>query len=957
MHGFLNLWCVQAIFFLYRELLEEVSKVAHAGNFFDFYITFNSQQCYSKFSGSLIEYLAILQSVELFIVKEKYNTFKVLVEVLTGASFLSEVDKREIKSEKGNEEKTKEIARKKAFIDILNKKPVEKFSQFMICIRMLKPLCSLHSNVSSIKKELYKNASCYKKTIHNPTPSIHISRNPALILDSSCLPSPKNSPRSSWYQISPPNHMSESPDPDCIQRFFHLQSKQPEESCIEDYCTYLKERYKNLPNTSLQDWHDQLVCSFIDITIEKIGRVQSYTNSCSGAFYSRQYSTKTLASIAEMFQIDDNNKRQVVLIEGNAGSGKTTLFYKICKEWVEGKILRQYTLVVLVCLREQKERYVDIQSLKYLFGNTGINEAKIFEELNDTGHKGKVLFLLDGWDEMHDSFKKRSVFTKLLSGELLPHPSFTVVVTTRPSATINLNRHCIFSSKYRLKGFCEPQIKLFVEDYLEKHAMLHDEIRFMQVLKGTHGLEQLAEVPLNLSILLKLFCHQRSEFPSTLTEIYSYILLAVVQCHKKMSDSYTTFKDLSDLPENMLKILHGLEKAAFELFSQKEPISEERIFGYIDTLQIEQMQNFNGMGLLEIKKVVYGVKEFKYYLYRFKVLQEFLAAQYLTRLKPADETKELQEIFGKADYEMIWVFYAGISKFTRVPLNNVFPELERQFHNHSGTIGLIDTHEKLTDTWQKCYAEFESMRECKENHMEFLLTLIQCCYEAKNSDACKVVADYYYSNDICHIEIPSNHANPSFLLAISYFINHSGKIWSLRCDSYIQSGIDILQKSLPQSLTGKLWVLCFVVKSSEIENFIELTKMQPSLQWIRLLNGSDLGVTGIEKLCNFLTSNDCKIIRVDLEHSGIREKGLKSITNLLKVNSNILCINLKSLFSIESIITLLLTIKQNTSLQYLILEEHFSKDYEMNNILQEINDIRKGKNEKLLTLIQDHPDQ
>ena len=51
------------------------------------------------------------------------------------------------------------------------------------------------------------------------------------------------------------------------------------------------------------------------------------------------------------------------------------------------------------------------------------------------------------------------------------------------------------------------------------------------------------------------------------------------------------------------------------------------------------MQNFNGMGLLEIKKVVYGVKEFKYYLYRFKVLQEFLAARYLTRLKPADETQ------------------------------------------------------------------------------------------------------------------------------------------------------------------------------------------------------------------------------------------------------------------------------------------------------------------------------
>jgi len=85
-----------------------------------------------------------------------------------------------------------------------------------------------------------------------------------------------------------------------------------------------------------------------------------------------------------------------------------------------------------------------------------------------------------------------------------------------------------------------------------------------------------------------------------------------------------------------------------------------------------------------------------------------------------------------------------------------------------------------------------------------LLTLILCCYEAENSkacdlvaenrNACNLVADYYYANNFCHIEIPPNHAIPYFLLAISYFIKHSDKKWSLRCDSIVPSGVEFLIK-------------------------------------------------------------------------------------------------------------------------------------------------------------------
>ena len=152
--------------------------------------------------------------------------------------------------------------------------------------------------------------------------------------------------------------------------------------------------------------------------------------------------------------------------------------------------------------------------------------------------------------------------------------------------------------------------------------------------------------------------------------------------------------------------------------------------------------------------------------------------------------------------------------------------------------------------------------------------------------------------------------------------------------------------------SGGLWVLSFVVTSLEVETFIELIKMQPSLQWIHLLNGSHLGNDGVEKLCNFLASDNCKIIKIELEHCGIGNTGLKAVTNLLKNNNRLLYINLReNHFSSENVKTLLLNINQNNRLENLILDEHFSQDPEIVDILQAINNPRREKNVKPLSLI------
>ena len=47
-----------------------------------------------------------------------------------------------------------------------------------------------------------------------------------------------------------------------------------------------------------------------------------------------------------------------VLVEGAPGIGKSTLAWEVCHKWEELESVKQYELVVLVCLRRRIKRHV-----------------------------------------------------------------------------------------------------------------------------------------------------------------------------------------------------------------------------------------------------------------------------------------------------------------------------------------------------------------------------------------------------------------------------------------------------------------------------------------------------------------------------------------------------------------------------------------------------------------------
>lgn len=314
---------------------------------------------------------------------------------------------------------------------------------------------------------------------------------------------------------------------------------------------------------------------FINVTVVKplqqVSKNTDYSTSSDEILkHQIQYSAKKYKEYIEIFKEIDSGSRQLLLLEGNAGTGKTTLAYKVCKEWAEGNLLSQYSHVILVQLKNIKPGMVN--KPEDLFSVMGASKEQIYSQMvNELG--SHVFFWLEGWDELENS-SKQPVFTDLLSGQLLPEA--TVFVSTRPSATDNLLEFSSnYTHKFKLVGFIDEQIKEYVQ-----HYCVNEPKRFMEQLNTIPCLAQLAEIPLNLAFLLNIFRKNSTnqELPNTFTKIFHNYLLNTLQYHKhRTSRSRQLISKIEDLPPEMQNMFNAVAKYAFQYIFHGKPFTEKEI--------------------------------------------------------------------------------------------------------------------------------------------------------------------------------------------------------------------------------------------------------------------------------------------------------------------------------------------------------------------------------------------
>ena len=385
----------------------------------------------------------------------------------------------------------------------------------------------------------------------------------------------------------------------------HLSSSptkefQQQQSVLIVYQGHLKQTYHAMSIVSKQGWIDRsnMKDLFDNVTIiksrQKIGLDFEYTTSSQEILDNQIQSTPEVFKMYnKLFETFDSRKRQLIVLEGNAGTGKTTLAYKVCKEWAEGNVLLQYSHVILLQLRDIKSG--SMNKPEQLFDAMGKLNETVYAEMAANYCWG-VLLWLEGWDELASSLRLRSIFMGIASGKILPLA--TLVISTRPSATGSLKEvFNNFTHNFKLVGFTHKQIEEYVHYYCLNSNLAE---RFLMQLKHVPSLAQLAEVPLTLAILVKLF-KKTKDLPNSLTEIYDNCLMNILQHHKEKNLRDTQlFHSTNRLPSKMQKIFDVLTKHAFECLFYHESFSEEEISEALFDSSCVPLE-FDGLGLFKIE--------------------------------------------------------------------------------------------------------------------------------------------------------------------------------------------------------------------------------------------------------------------------------------------------------------------------------------------------------------------
>ena len=147
---------------------------------------------------------------------------------------------------------------------------------------------------------------------------------------------------------------------------------------------------------------------------------------------------KTPIDLEAVLKPQDGKKRlKCVFVEGAPGIGKSTFALELCRRQKEIESMKKYSLIILLRLREKEIQ--NIQTVGMIFESTCQHDKYLQQCLSKevtTRGGEKVLFILDGFDELPIHLRNDSFFTELIRGKYLP--ACTVLVTSRPSASADL---------------------------------------------------------------------------------------------------------------------------------------------------------------------------------------------------------------------------------------------------------------------------------------------------------------------------------------------------------------------------------------------------------------------------------------------------------------------------------------------------------------------------------------
>ena len=595
---------------------------------------------------------------------------------------------------------------------------------------------------------------------------------------------------------------------------------------LSRYAEYLKAVYANFPIARPDKFVPFPSMVYVKLALvkkEKVSRAEAdrFTRLTLQGDIDLILNVKEEIKIDEILKEDGNTR--LVVVEGAPGIGKSTLAWELCRQWHILKSLKRFSLIVLLRLREEGVR--SASSLKDIFpceDDPGLSSL-VAERIRGGNGRG-VLFIFDGFDELPADLRKSLdlLVIKVISGTLLPKA--TVLVTSRPSATADLQSafYPAISKRIEVVGFAKNEIQEYVESVFgsrpEVLASFNAYLSVNPVVKG------MMYNPLNCAIVTAVY-QETSEsgkpIPHTQTQLYTELTLCLLSRYLSAAgDSLAT-----QLPDRLDDLPHGSD-----IYQQLVNIGKLAFDGRIrGTVIFKQLpEGCSDLGLLVEHRALYTRKETTTFNFFHLTLQEYMSAFYISQL-PANEQKTLF-LECSETLNVVWKFVAGMTKMRDIGWD-MFYRVERK-----------KKHDSLTEEMTA-----KTLISSQDGSVYVDTFVIRCLYEAQDVQSCGNVFG------LCTVEFTTDTISNYDLFALGYCISECSNVWLLQL-VVSELGLEMLGHGMRSveyhgGTIDDLNLTVSVGVINEGENLLHLPHI--ILQDIKSLNLSGCGIDqrGFDNLC------------------------------------------------------------------------------------------------------------
>ena len=370
--------------------------------------------------------------------------------------------------------------------------------------------------------------------------------------------------------------------------------------------------------------------------------------------------------LGDIFKADEA-ARKVILIEGAPGSGKTTLSWHICQKWASGELFQQFSLAVLVQLRDPAIQ--SAQTISDLLPHTdGRLAQEVMSEILSRGGEG-ILFVMDGWDELLLNVEQESVVQRLVQPLLAnPLPKSAVIVTCRSECTGQLQE--VASSRIETMGFSPSDVKEYFSECLK--GDIQAEQKLSEALQQNPQIESSCYLPLIAAILVAIFLMTpTNKLPTTLHELFTTLVLTCILHHLQARTEFKailSLTSLDDLPSEVQLSFDHLCQLAFKgLKMNKLSFSVDELGEHSNLCLLRGIQSFNFSGLSVGVSTIYSFLHLS--------VQELLAARYISKLSLDEQIELFHKLIDHPRYIAVFRFFAGITQLKSEKIATFFQKM------------------------------------------------------------------------------------------------------------------------------------------------------------------------------------------------------------------------------------------------------------------------------------------